>query len=74
MPPAERTGKRGWPAKNNHIMLNEMLMMQTANMQLICWKNDKIYGSKGIQPYITKNGESYTIPQKSNTKELWECK
>ena len=36
MPPAERTGKRGRPAKNNHIMLNEMRMMQTANMQLIC--------------------------------------
>lgn len=34
---------------------------------------DKAYGSKEIRSYITENGESYTIPPKSNTKEPWAC-
>ena len=34
---------------------------------------DKAYGSKEIRSYITENGESYTIPPKSNTKESWAC-
>ena len=34
---------------------------------------DKAYGSKEIRSYITENGESYTIPPKSNTKDSWAC-
>ena len=34
---------------------------------------DKTYGSKEIRSYITENGESYTFPPKSYTKEPWAC-
>ena len=124
--PAERTGKRGRPAKNNRIMLNGMLWIartgaqwrempecygswQSVYARFRKWQKDgvweeifhtlssdadskhaidllkkvditksnilgdKAYGSKEIRLYITENGESYTMPPKSNTKEPWAC-
>lgn len=34
--PAERTGKRGRPAKNNRIMLNGMLWIARTGAQSLC--------------------------------------
>lgn len=45
-------------------MLNEMQNDADSKHAIDLLKKCKIYGSKEIQSYITKNGESYTIPQR----------
>lgn len=34
---------------------------------------DRAYGTKDIRNYIDSQGASYTIPPKTNAKELWDC-
>ena len=42
----------------------------------ICNSNilsDRAYGTKDIRNYIDSQKASYTIPPKTNAKELWDC-
>ena len=42
----------------------------------ICNSNilaDRAYGTKEIRNYIDSQKASYTIPPKTNAKELWDC-